>query len=216
MANTGEVTQIENWTLPTAGEHYVPLVDKTEEGRVYSHAVQTIQGTPGDLYQYWSDVSSIPLWQEHVVSCTPTGAGVSHWVMGNPEDPDGKRIEFDSQLVEDEPGRRLAWQSIGGDVEQSGAVTFTQHPSGRGTVVLLQQIVKMPGGAIGNAIASTAKRGPGQTVIENLRHFKEMVEAGEIPSVKGQPHGPRGISGATKEWMYGEKNPTPPGTSEAA
>ena len=67
---------------------------------------------------------------------------------------------------------------------------------------------------MGNAVAATAKRGPKQIVIEDLRHFKEMVEAGEIPSVAGQPHGPRGVTGAVKEWMLGENNPTPPGSSE--
>jgi hypothetical protein len=40
-----------------------------------------------------------------------------------------------------------------------------------------------------------------------------MAEAGEVPSVKNQPHGPRGVVGKVKEWMYGETNPTPPGTS---
>jgi hypothetical protein len=53
-------------------------------------------------------------------------------------------------------------------------------------------------------------------VKENLRHFKELAETGEIPSVKGQPHGPRGVIGGIKEWMYGETNPTPPGTSDLA
>jgi hypothetical protein len=69
--------------------------------------------------------------------------------------------------------------------------------------------------ALANAAASTAKRGPKQTVIEDLRHFKELAETGEIPTVKGQPHGPRGLTGGIKEWMYGETNPTPPGTGQA-
>ena len=200
----------------TKGEHYAPLINQTKDGRVYSHASQTILADPAILYRQWRDISSIPLWQEHVVSCTPIDNNTSHWIMGDPEDPDGKRIEFDSEIIQDEPAKKLAWQSITAGVEQSGSVTFTPHLAGRGTIVLLQQVVKMPGGGLGNAAASVIARGPKQTVIENLRHFKQLVESGEIPSVKGQPHGPRGVSSKTKEWMYGEKNPTPPGTSNVA
>ena len=202
--------------IPAEGEHYVPLINETKDGRVYSHAFQTILADPEVLYRQWRDVSSFPLWQEHVVSCAPIDDRTSHWVIGNPEDPKGKRIEFDSQITEDQPGKKIVWQSVTKEVEQSGSVTFTPHPAGRGTIVLLQQVVKVPGGAVGNAAASIVARGPKQTVIENLRHFKQMAEAGEVPSVKGQPHGPRGVSGEAKEWMYGEKNPTPAGTSNVA
>ena len=201
--------------LPEAkqqGDHYVRLPDEQKDGWSHAHARQTILVEPQALYELWSDVTTIPLWQEHVVSVTPTTGTQSHWVMGNPEDPDGKRIEFDSEIVEDVPGQKLAWKSIAGDVEQHGEVQFHARRDGRGTVVTLIQHTKV--GALANAAASTAKRGPKQTVIENLRHFKELAETGEIPTVKGQAHGDRGLIGGIKEWFYGETNPTPPGTSE--
>ncbi len=203
-------------SFPRSGHQYIPMVNETVDGYVHAHSLQTINAAPEDLYKLWRDVSLIPRWQEHVVSCTPVSESISHWVMGNPDDPDGKRIEFDSQIIEDTPGSKLAWKSITEGVEQTGSVSFSLHPAGRGSIVLLQQVVKMPGGKLGNAAAAAAERGPTQTVIENLRHFKELAEAGEIPSVEGQPHGPRGISGSIKKWMYGETNPTPPGTSDAA
>ncbi len=201
--------------LPDAkqmGDHYVKLPDEHKDGWLRAHARQTILVEPQALYELWSDVTSFPLWQEHVVSVTPTTGQQTHWVMGNPEDADGKRIEFDSEITEDIPGQKIAWKSIGGDVEQMGEVQFAARRDGRGTVVTLIQSFKV--GILGNAAASTAKRGPKQTVIEDLRHFKELAETGEIPSVKNQAHGPRGISGGIKEWMYGETNPTPPGTSK--
>ena len=196
------------------GTIYKPLPQKTEDGYVTAHAVQTIGADAQTLYALWHEVESFPRWQEYVVSVKDLGAGKSHWVMGDPEDKDGKRIEFDSQIERDEPGKRIGWKSVTEGVEQEGAVTFKSAENGRGTIVTLIQKQKVPGGALGNAAAATAKRGPKQIVIENLRHFKEMVEAGEIPSVAGQPHGPRGITGGIKEWALGESNPTPPGSSE--
>lgn len=193
------------------GSMYKPLPQKTEDGYVTAHAVQTILADPQRLYTMWREVESTPRWQEYVVSVKDLGAGKSHWVMGNPEDADGKRVEFDSQIERDEPGKRIGWKSITEGVEQEGVVTFEPSENGRGTRVTLIQKQKVPGGALGNVVAATAKRGPKQIVIEDLRHFKEMAEAGEIPSVVGQP---RGATGAVKEWMLGENNPTPPGSSE--
>lgn len=200
-------------SAPQPGQHYVSPANKTEDGVVYSHAVQTILVEAKALYQLWRDLESIPLWQEHVVSVTTTSSTTSHWVFGNPEDPKGKRIEFDSTITDDVPGLKIAWKSITEGVDESGVVTFTPHISGRGTVVTLEQRLRVPGGVVGNVAAGIAERSPSQTVIENLRHFKQLAEAGEIPSVKGQPHGPRGLTGKLKEWMFGESNPTPPGTS---
>ena len=198
------------------GTHYVPIVDKIEDGINHAHAVQTILVEPQALYDLWRDVESAPLWQEHIVSVKAHDAKTSTWTLGNPEDPKGKRIEYNSEIVEDIPGQKITWKSITEGISESGTVTFAPHPAGRGTVVTLFEHLKVPGGAIGNAIGSLVERSPRQTVIEDLRHFKEMAEAGAIPSVKGQPHGPRGITGKTKEWMMGETNPTPPGTSAVA
>jgi uncharacterized membrane protein len=202
--------------VPAEGSMYVPSPEKDEDGRLIASAVQTVQGTSERLYELWSDVTFIPLWQENVVSVTPTRPGLSHWVMGNPEDPDGNRVEFDSQVTEDVSGQRIAWKSVTESVDLAGSVTFTEAPCGRGTLVTLWQAFKVPLGEFGNAIAATVQRSPRQTAIEDLRHFKQLAETGEIPSVKGQPHGPRGLSGGVKEWMYGETNPTPRGTSDAA
>jgi uncharacterized membrane protein len=202
-------------TFPLARQHgsrYFVPADKTEDGEIIGRSVQTIGLDAQTLFALWSDLESIPLWQEHVVSVTPQNGRLSHWVMGNPDDPDGKRIEFDSEETESIPGKKIAWHSITDGVKQSGVVTFEETP--RGTRVTLVQTVKVPGGSLGNAIAGTAKRSPRQTVIEDLRHFKEFAETGEIPTVKGQPHGERGISGSIKQWMYGENNPTPPGSQQ--
>ena len=208
------LTHEANSPIPGGGSHYIAPVSKTEDGLIFESAIQTVQGDPLTLYKFWHDLASFPLWQEHVISVTDLGGGLSHWVMGNPEEEDGKRVEYDSQITQDEPGRVIAWKSVTPEVEQTGKVAFSPALSGRGTLVTLSQAVKVPGGSLGNAVAGFAKRSPRQTVIEDLRHFKQIVESGEIPSVKGQPHGPRGLIGTAKQWMYGESNPTPPGTSE--
>lgn len=198
------------------GQHYVQLPEKKQDGVITAHAVQTILAHPEELYRLWRDVSLIPRWQERVISVIAIDETLTHWILGNPEEQNGERIEFDSEIVEDIPGAGLSWQSTTPDLEQSGSVTFMASPSGRGSVVTLAQTMKAPGSGLSAAITGAATRSPEQIVIENLRHFKQLAETGEIPSVEGQPHGPRGLSGGFKEWLYGENNPTPPGTSDQA
>jgi uncharacterized membrane protein len=198
------------------GGIFSPLPNEVKDGELRAHSMQTILVAPQALYELWKDVEASPLWMEYVVSVEAKSDTVSHWVFGNPYDPDGKRIEYDSEIVADEPGKRLAWQSITEGIDEGGEVTFEPTFNGRGTLVTLREFAKIPGGSVGHALAGLVKRSPKQIVIEDLRHFKQLSESGEIPSVEGQPNGPRGFSGSLKSKLYGENNPTPPGTSSEA
>jgi hypothetical protein len=75
-------------------------------------------------------------------------------------------------------------------------------------VVTVLQEFRM--GKLTSAWQTFVGRNPKQSVIENLRHFKSLSEAGEIPRTQIQAHGDRGVIGRTKASTYGEKIPTPP------
>jgi uncharacterized membrane protein len=122
-----------------------------------------------------------------------------------------KTIEWDSEILADEPGRRIAWRSIGGDSDNAGEVIFEEAPGGRGIVVTVLQAFHM--GKFASALETLTGRNPKQAVIENLRHFKALAETGEIPRTQGQPHEDRGLIGKIKASTYGEKIPTPSGTN---
>jgi uncharacterized membrane protein len=169
-----------------------------------------IQASPEDLYTMWRDIESAPLWQEEIQQVTRTGPNTSHWVMNSGD----KTIEWDSEILNDEPGRRIAWRSIGGDSQQAGEVMFENMPGDRGTVVTVLQEFRM--GKLASAWETVVGRNPKQAVVENLRHFKAFAEAGEIPRTQGQPHGPRGASGKMKASMYAETVKTPPGSDRKA
>jgi uncharacterized membrane protein len=124
---------------------------------------------------------------------------------------DGKTIEWDSEVMADEPGVRITWRSIGGYSNNAGEVIFEEAPGGRGTMVTVLQEFRM--GKLTTVWETLVGRNPKQAVIENLRHFKAFAETGEIPRVQGQPHGDRGIVGKMKESTYGEKITTPPGAN---
>jgi uncharacterized membrane protein len=191
-----------------SGKYIPPPEDK--DGKTWVRTTALIQAEPGALYQMWADIENAPQWQEQIVQVTRTGNRTSRWTMRAGD----KTIEWNSEILNAEPGRRLAWRALDGDLRQAGEVIFELAPGNRGTLVTLLQEFEI--GKLKSALATIGNRNPKQTAIENLRHFKALAETGEIPRTQGQSHGPRGTIAGAKESMYGENIPTPPGQSLAA
>ena len=203
-------------TVPQAGSagitlngHYSPP-PKDKDGKIWVRTSTLIQSSPEELYNVWRNCELAPSWQEEIVDVCRTGETTSHWVMKSGEGT----LEWDSEVVADEHGKRIAWRSIGGESENAGEVIFEPSPGGRGTIVTVLQEFTM--GKIASAWETFVGRNPKQAVIENLRHFKALAEAGEIPRIQNQPHGPRGAIGDMKKSLYGEKIVTPPGDEQMA
>jgi uncharacterized membrane protein len=159
---------------------------KDGDGRIWARATALVQARANELYMLWRDIESAPKWQEMIADVIQTGPKTSHWVMKAGDD----RIEWDSEILADEPGRRIAWRSVAGDSNNAGEVIFEPAPGGRGTIVIVLQEFQQ--GKIKTVAETIFSRNPKQAVIENLRHFKAFAETGEISRRQGQPHGPRG------------------------
>jgi uncharacterized membrane protein len=194
------------------GRYLPPPEDK--DGKIWIRTSALIQTEAEQLYEMWRDVESAPLWQEQIARVTRTGEKTSHWVMRSRDKENDKTIEWNSEILADEPGRRIAWRSVGGDSDNAGEVVFEPSPGRKATLVTVLQEFRM--GKLANAWETIVGRNPKQAVIENLRHFKALAETGEIPRTEGQPHGPRGTIAGIKESVYGEKIATPPGLERKA
>lgn len=194
------------------GRYLPPPEDK--DGKIWVRTSALVQADANDLYDRWHDVENAPSWQEQISRVTKNGEATSHWVMRAGNDPDDKTIEWDSEILADEPGTRIAWRSISGESHNAGEVIFEPAPGGRGTMVTVLQEFRL--GKLASAWETLTGRNPKQSIIENLRHFKALAETGEIPRIQGQPHGPRGTVAGVKKSTYGEKIATPPGLSKKA
>ena len=183
--------------------HYAPP-PKDEGGKRWVRTSALVQAGSEELYSLWRDLERIPQWQEEIESVVTTGAKTSHWTMKHGD----KTVQWDAEILADEPGKRIAWRSTEGDVDEAGEVIFENAPGDRGTMVTVLMQFKL--GVIESAVATVTGRNPKQAVIENLRHFKALAETGEIPRSQGAPHGERGVIGSAKRSMYGENIPTPP------
>ncbi len=74
-------------------------------------------------------------------------------------------------------------------MDNAGSVHFQEATGGRGTEVKVSLKYDPPGGIVGATIAKLFGEEPSQQVEEDLRHFKQLMETGEIPTIEGQSSG---------------------------
>jgi len=147
----------------------------------------TINRPPGELFAFWRNFENLPRVMEHVESVECQDEKRSHWRVRLSK---GKVIEWDAEVVNEHPNELIAWRTLeGSDVRHAGTIRFTPAPAGLGTEVKLAVEYEMAGGTVSNALAKMFRRAPEQQMREDLRHFKQLMEAGEVPTTAGQPTG---------------------------
>ncbi len=130
-----------------------------------------------ELYRVWRDLSRLPEFMSHLESVTPLSETRSLW---RARGPGGVPIEWEAELVTDQPGHLIAWRSVRGDVDNAGSVRFTEAPGGRGTEIAVQLRYAPPAGQVGATVATVFGQSADRQVREDLRRFKQMMETGEI------------------------------------
>jgi len=158
-------------------------------GRLRAKTVITVNTSADEAYRHWRDLEQLPLFLAHLESVKEQDDGRSHWVARGPA---GTTVDWDAEIVDDVPGRRIAWRSLeGADVANSGSVRFSPAPGGRGTEVTVELEYEPPGGAVGAAVAKLFGEEPDQQLRDDLRRFKQVLETGEVVVSEGTPDGTR-------------------------
>jgi uncharacterized membrane protein len=156
-------------------------------GEIHVAQSVTINRSPEELYRYWRDFQNLPRIMKHIESARETEGGHSHWVA---KAPAGRTVEWDAKITEDRPNELIAWRSLeGSDVDQVGYVRFERAPGGRGSIVKVEMRYRPPAGVVGATVAKLLGKAPGRQIKDDLRRFKQIMEAGEIITTEGQPAG---------------------------
>jgi uncharacterized membrane protein len=147
----------------------------------------TINQSADELYRFWRDLRNLPAVIPHLKSVQVMSETQSHWIATA---PGGITVKWDAEIVEDEAGKIIRWQSLeDAELPNSGSVRFVPATGGRGTVVRLELAYEPPVGRLGWIAAKLLGREPGGQLQEGLRRFKQHMEAGEIATTEGQPAG---------------------------
>jgi uncharacterized membrane protein len=182
-------------TAAVAGIAVVDVYAAVTAARTSSGGSPVITGTttvrkdPADVYAYWRAMDHFPAFMAHVESVQMKTSTSSHWKVAGPL---GRTVEWDAEIVEDLPGKRLSWKSVAGaDVDNEGTVTFAPAPGDRGTEIHVSLCYAMPGGKLGEVIARFQGEDPRQQLDDDLRRFKQVMETGAIVRSDGAPGGKR-------------------------
>jgi uncharacterized membrane protein len=147
----------------------------------------TIQKSPEELYSFWRNFENLPRFMQHLKSVTVTDLTHSHWIANAPA---GREVAWDAEIINAKENELIAWRSlVDADIDNAGSVHFTPAPGGRGTVIKVVLEYNPPAGKAGMLVAKLFGEDPDTQVREDLRHLKEIMEAGEIPTTEGQPSG---------------------------
>ena len=134
----------------------------------------TIERPAREIYDFWRNFTNLPQFMDNIKSVEKLGDKRSHWVI---KAPAGTSVEFDSRVVEDVPGRTIAWESEeGASVPNRGRVEFTPSESGRSTAVRVTISYDPPAGAAGRVVAKLFQREPAAQARQDLHRLKALLE----------------------------------------
>jgi uncharacterized membrane protein len=147
----------------------------------------TIHKSPQELYRFWRDFTNLPRIMRHLESVRVLDEKRSHWkAMG----PAGYTVEWDAEVINDEPDQTIAWRSLANAmVASAGSVRFVPTPGDQGTRVQVTLDYIPPAGRLGAMIAKLFGEEPAQQLKDDLRQFKAVMETGEAPTIEGQARG---------------------------
>jgi uncharacterized membrane protein len=147
----------------------------------------TINRSPEELYQFWRNFETLPVFMTHLESVQIIDERRSHWVA---KAPAGFKVEWDALIINEHPNQLIAWRSVeGSDVDNAGTVRFEKAHGGRGTLVRVKLDYNPPAGEMGAAIAKLFGEDPEKQVHMELHRFKQLMETGEIATTEGQSAG---------------------------
>lgn len=149
---------------------------RTEQTPIRMEKVITINRSPQQVYDFWRDLENLPRFMSHLESVQVRGPVVSHWKAVS---TGGLTVEWDAEIVQDVPGQKISWQSIGtADIPNEGTVRFDEAPGNRGTEVSVMISYSPPGGAVGRAAARFLNGLNALQLEQDLKRLKQIMETG--------------------------------------
>ncbi|MEK6375157.1 MAG: SRPBCC family protein [Acidobacteriota bacterium] len=135
----------------------------------------TLSQPPEAIYAFWRNFENLPRFMSHLVSVEVIDSRRSHWKAKGPA---GTDVEWDAEIIHEEPNRLIGWRSIPeSHVDNAGSVHFSPATGGRGTEVKVILRYDPPGGKLGAVVAKLFGSDPGHEVREDLRALEQLLES---------------------------------------
>jgi uncharacterized membrane protein len=138
-----------------------------------------------EVYDFWRKLENLPLFMSHLDNITAIDNKRSHWEAKVPGNIGN--ISWDAEIIEDEPGKHIAWQSLpGSTIDNAGKVDFEDAPGSEGTIVKVVITYLPPAGGFGAGLAKLLNPLFERIVREDVLSFKEYIE--KVPTTTAPVH----------------------------
>jgi uncharacterized membrane protein len=147
----------------------------------------TIARPAADLYTFWRNVENLPTVMRHLQQVEALNDRQSKWTASGPLN---FTLSWEAEIFNERENELIAWRSLPDSaVDTAGSIRFTPLAHDRGTAIVVNLRYNPPGGKVSEKFAALFGAGLKSQIEEDLRRFKSSMEAGEVPSVIGQPRG---------------------------
>jgi uncharacterized membrane protein len=125
------------------------------------------------VYNQWTQFEEFPAFMDGIESVKQIDDTHLHWVA----EIGGKREEWDAEIVEQTPDRKVAWRASDGH-HNAGTVTFEQLGDNQTRInVVIEHETEGLTETLGSALGADSRRGKG-----DLERLKELLESRGVES----------------------------------
>jgi uncharacterized membrane protein len=133
-----------------------------------------------EVYRFWRRLENLPRFMTYLERVDDLGNGRWHWVAKGPA---GMHVEWDAEVINEVENKVIGWRTLpGSQVTMAGSVNFDVVRNGESSQVTVHLQYAPPAGRATALVARLFGREPSQTIREDLRRLKYLLEAGEIPT----------------------------------
>lgn len=155
-------------------------IDGNRSESVNIRTTFTVNQPKHEVYKFWRNLENLPLFMKHLSSVKEIDSRRSHWEAKIPEN-NPISIKWDAEIVKDEEGSLLSWQSLpGSTIENAGKVEFRDALGNMGTELRIMITYRPPAGNIGAGIAKLLNPVFEKIVREDVNNFKSFIDAGRM------------------------------------
>ena len=162
--------------------------NSNETQAINSRVIFTVNKPREDVYNYWRQLENLPFFMSHLQSVVQKNEKESEWIakirggIGT--------LKWNAEIVKEIPNELIGWQSVeNSTIDNAGKVEFYDAPRGQGTVLKVIFSYHPPAGALGEGVAKLFNPLFKTLLKEDIRAFKQVIEAGEVSTIKGQSSG---------------------------
>ncbi|MES2274809.1 MAG: SRPBCC family protein [Bacteroidota bacterium] len=132
-----------------------------------------------EVYDFWRKLDNLPLFMTHLKSVELLDNNQSRWALKLPADI--AAISWDAQIMCDEPGELISWESIpGANLYTTGKVRFMDTPEHDTTLVHVAITYQPPAGVIGAWVAHLINPLFQKMVTDDVQNFKRYMDLSNI------------------------------------